>query len=663
MKTELFTVSKIFNESLFRIPDYQRGYSWEERHLKDFWADLEQLVDGKNHYTGVLTLEPVPAAIWEGWQDDTWIIKSRRYAPYYVVDGQQRLTTITILLHCILEAANDGDLNFTPTSDVRKKYIFDNKADSNARAYIFGYEKDNPSYEYLKTQIFGEQSDRHSTNEETIYTRNLRKAKEFFVERLAVLKRPELEELFTKVSQQLVFNVYEIAKEIDVFVAFETMNNRGKPLSALELLKNRLIYLATQFPDTDDGDGVRLRRIINDAWKTVYHNLGKNEKRPLTDDDFLRTHFSLYYQTSVTGDVPGDEDAAARFMSTYMRVLDNTAYFLLTHLFTRKRGLVGSAVQLPEINSAFLYEYTAHLKSAVEVYFRLSTPDQSNYSAPEKTLLERIGRLRGYGAGPLLLALYVLEKSGTKRLPLLEAFERCQFLMSMKLGLQRSTYLNRYINVEVVKFMKGKATIDDLITFYDNHVTAVLAEDRVAESIQNWIKNGPGYYGWRSINYFLYEYEIYLRDKSKSARNKIDWDEFCKEDFQSDYVSIEHIYPQKARAPYWVERFNGYTSVQKRLLRNSLGNLLALSRPKNSSLSNKPFPDKVGGDGDTVGYRYGSYSENEVAASPNWGPTEILERGIRMLTFMEMKWKFSIGDREQKIRALGLAFMLQKKGT
>jgi uncharacterized protein with ParB-like and HNH nuclease domain len=212
-----------------------------------------------------LTLEPVPATIWETWSDDTWIIESRRYAPYYVVDGQQRLTTITILLQCILEVAGDDDLNFTPVESIRKKYIFDHRAKSHSRPYIFGYEKDNPSYEYLKTRIFDEQSDYHSTNEETIYTRNLWKAKEFFVEKLKGIERTELELLYTKVSQQLVFNVYEIAKEIDVFVAFETMNNRGKPLSALELLKNRLIYLAMQMPDAGNGDGTRLRRVINDA--------------------------------------------------------------------------------------------------------------------------------------------------------------------------------------------------------------------------------------------------------------------------------------------------------------------------------------------------------------------------------------------------------------
>lgn len=295
MKTELLTVSKIFHEAIFRIPDYQRGYSWEEPHLKDFWADLEQLDSTKSHYTGVLTLEEVPESAWSRWEDDVWIIRSKKYHPYYIVDGQQRLTTISILLQCILENTEAEELNYTPIEIHRRKYIFETRSDSLARAYIFGYEKDNPSREFLKQEIFSDTSNGHSTGEATIYTRNLRNAKKFFLEKIAELSHSDMEELFSKISQQHVFNAYEISKEIDVFVAFETMNNRGKPLSALELLKNRLIYLVTNVPEAHPGDGKMLRKQINDAWAVVYHNLGRNEERPLSDDLFLQAHLANYY--------------------------------------------------------------------------------------------------------------------------------------------------------------------------------------------------------------------------------------------------------------------------------------------------------------------------------------------------------------------------------
>lgn len=98
METTLLTLSKIFTERLFRIPDYQRGYAWTEKQLKDFWSDLEQLEIGKNHYVGVLTLERVDEKSFNKWDDDKWIIKSKKYEPYYIVDGQQRLTTAIILM-------------------------------------------------------------------------------------------------------------------------------------------------------------------------------------------------------------------------------------------------------------------------------------------------------------------------------------------------------------------------------------------------------------------------------------------------------------------------------------------------------------------------------------------------------------------------------------
>ncbi len=97
-----------------------------------------------------------------------------------------------------------------------------------------------------------------------------------------------------------MFNVNEITDDYNVFVAFETMNNRGKTLTNLELLKNRLIYLTTLYSDAkfDEIDKSNLREQINDAWKEVYYQLGRNEKTPLSDDEFLRAHWVIYFTYS-----------------------------------------------------------------------------------------------------------------------------------------------------------------------------------------------------------------------------------------------------------------------------------------------------------------------------------------------------------------------------
>lgn len=550
-------------------------------------------------------------------------------------------------------------MNYTPLEIVRRKYIFETRSDRLARAYIFGYEKDNPSREFLKSEIFADHPSGHSVGETTIYTRNLRNAKKFFLEKIADASYAELESLFSKVTQQLVFNAYEISKEIDVFVAFETMNNRGKPLSALELLKNRLIYLSANLPESEPGDGKILRKQINDAWAVVYHNLGRNERRPLSDDEFLRAHLSNYYHIHVSGELPSDEDQLSRFYARSHAVVEEPSQFLLGHYFTRRRLNEGDE-SMPAIGAADLQKYADDLRRTAETYFKLSTPEISGYSDPETVSLERLGRLRGYGASPLMLALYRHETNAKQRAALLSAYERYLFCATLRGGYRVLDRGRGFPSPELIKYFKSGRKVEELVSYLNNMVDQIFKEDSVSDALSDWAKNGASYYGWRSIRYFLYEYELWLQGESKSGRTKIEWALFAREDYQSDYVSVEHIYPQRPRATYWTERFSSFSVSQRRMLRNSLGNLLALSSPKNSSLGNKAFPDKVGNGDGTVGYRYGSYSENQVAMAAEWTAEAIVDRGLQMMAFMEKRWSLSIGDRNQKLKALGLSFMTKR---
>jgi hypothetical protein len=173
---------------------------------------------------------------------------------------------------------------------------------------------------------------------------------------------------------------------------------------------------------------------------------------------------------------------------------------------------------------------------------------------------------------------------------------------------------------------------------------------------------GDGFYNWDGIRYFLFEYNLDLQMRSKTARPKIFWPEFTED--RKDYITVEHIYPRQARHTYWTSRFKGLTKKQRIALRNSLGNLLPLSKPKNSSLSNNPFPDKVDGNTDSVvGYRYGSYAENEVSKHKEWTPALILQRGLLMLDFLEQRWNIQLGSEKDKKKMLGLDFMNQTKRT
>ncbi|MBT7610588.1 MAG: DUF262 domain-containing protein, partial [Bacteriovoracaceae bacterium] len=319
---KLKSLTHIFNESFFRIPDFQRGYSWGEHQLNDFWEDIENLKKGRTHYTGLLTVEQVTSTEIlksERWSDDVWLIE-RGMSAYYLIDGQQRLTTSIILINEILrDLPDDSEFNFKEVSYWKDKFLYQKFKDEYV-SYMFGYERDNPSDEYFKTKILNRTSSTSDkVPERTLYTQNLYFAKEYFKGKVKDLPHEEKEEVFKKIIMSFKFNFYEIDDDLDVYVTFETMNNRGKPLSNLELLKNRLIYLSTLIEE-DDGLKLRLRKDINESWKTIYEYLGKNKEKPLGDDDFLKDHWITYFEYN-------------------RKESDVYAKFLLNDYFTPKRVL------------------------------------------------------------------------------------------------------------------------------------------------------------------------------------------------------------------------------------------------------------------------------------------------------------------------------------
>ena len=84
-------MAEIFNQKFFRIPDYQRGYAWGEKELKDFWEDLQNLEEGrrKNHYIGLLTVKGIEKEEIEGlekFQEDLWMF-DKGFDAFYVIDG------------------------------------------------------------------------------------------------------------------------------------------------------------------------------------------------------------------------------------------------------------------------------------------------------------------------------------------------------------------------------------------------------------------------------------------------------------------------------------------------------------------------------------------------------------------------------------------------
>jgi hypothetical protein len=164
--------------------------------------------------------------------------------------------------------------------------------------------------------------------------------------------------------------------------------------------------------------------------------------------------------------------------------------------------------------------------------------------------------------------------------------------------------------------------------------------EKFQSHIAELAEKNEGYYSWGGLRYFLYEYELHLQEKANNNQ-KVSWTDFNKRKKED---TIEHIYPQTPKDNCWKEAFKDNNKKQRKYLLHSLGNLLLLAHSKNSELQNKCFDFKrkhKNTNGNLVGYFNGSYSEIEVSSYSQWTAEEIIERGIKMLEFMEDRWKFS----------------------
>lgn len=626
---ELLTLNEIFNNKLFRIPDYQRGYAWGKSQLEDFWEDIMNIKEGRKHYTGLLTVEVVQKDYIknnEQWKEDLWLI-NKGFKAYYLIDGQQRLTTSIILLNVILEQFNDeDDINYDSKRVWQERFLF-KKYKEKFESYIFGYEKDNPSNEYFKTYILGQRSleaDKYPT--ETLYTTNLKYAKELFQVKVKELSKENLEEIFNKVTNGLKFNFYEIDEELDIYVTFETMNNRGKPLSKLELLKNRLIYLTTLL-DEDDNIKGKLRKDINEVWKTIYEYLGKNVESTLDDDYFLKNHWIMYFK--------------------YDRKQSNAfSNFLLNEYFTAKRVITKD--ENDKIGYSEIEEYIISLSKSIKSWFYMHNPINLNKADEIKELFNKHNRL-GWGAfEPLILAYMIKEHDDEKLIKLLSTSEEFVFLV-FSISRRQSNTQNNNLYRMANSFYYDKTDIATVINEIDNLIYYETEDelygwydlDKFKNHMKEHFKKNNGYYSWSGLKYFLYEYELYLQEQNNESI-KVSWETVKKQN------SIEHIYPQEASKEYWRDAFKSYSKKQKSRLLNSLGNLLLLSQSKNSKLQNNAFEFKK------EKYKLGSHSEIEVSDSDNWSAEMILERGIKLLEFMEDRWDIEIEDKKE---LLGLEFM------
>jgi hypothetical protein len=225
----------------------------------------------------------------------------------------------------------------------------------------------------------------------------------------------------------------------------------------------------------------------------------------------------------------------------------------------------------------------------------------------------------------------------------------------------RSNYRSSEFYNAAREFDRGEITIADLEEKLEQRLSFTFHRDGTLRNndffnlLHKKFESGTGYYGWSGLRYFLYEYELSLL--SESRQKKVDWNDLLKT--QRDKISIEHIYPQTPTKE-WTEAFKEIDEEDRHYYMGTIGNLLLLSMSINAALQNDNFPAKkqprYNDSGQKIrnGYADGSHSEIEVSQQTEWGPKQVHDRGIKLLSFMEKRWGFKFKNDDEKEKLLFL---------
>lgn len=268
--------SFLSNEKLF-IPEYQRGYSWEEPQLDDFWIDLVEIYEGNTrdeHFLGQVVIH-----------------KNKEDGKRYIIDGQQRISTTIILLDILrtkfkelADSTNNNDAN-DDAEDINTKCI-GRVTESKKEQYLSMGGVDKEFFiNYIQTRGPIDYSDRKFEKKRLRPSNyNIFYASKFFddkVSKIITKKAPneyiELNKLYQCLINQFILMTVETDDINEAYIIFESLNARGKALETADLLKNHILRVAQS--DLSNA---------TETWNTIIDNL----------DNIDPTKFIRYYWNS-----------------------------------------------------------------------------------------------------------------------------------------------------------------------------------------------------------------------------------------------------------------------------------------------------------------------------------------------------------------------------
>lgn len=517
-KTENNTFRKLIGNGLtYRIPRFQRDYSWTNDEWEDLWSDIRStLKEGgeASHYMGYLVLQSA---------DD----KS-----FDVIDGQQRLTTISLIVLAVLkniqrliDTENEPGANTQRLDQIRQTYIgYLDPVTLIARPKLTLNRNNN---EYFQNHLVplghlpqrGLRSSEHS----------MRKAFEWFdkqvnnyVKTSSGNEGKRLAQLVEDISDRLFFTVITVTDELNAYKVFETLNARGVRLSATDLLKNYLFSVLDRGGESDHE-----LHTLEDRWEAIVGRL-QSENFP----DFLRVHWNS--------------------RNNFARQAD---------LFKAIRGKVA--------NREAVFQLLRGMEEDLDTYLALSSPEGSEWSQDDKQLASVLKTFRVKQPFPILLAarrtLDAADFTGLLRATMVISL-RYNVIGAFSTAEQERTYNTVAQGIARGELNQLGTVLQAMRSIYveDKPFRAAFSEKtiRTTDSRNN-----------RVVRFILCALERHLSQRDYN--------------FTSDSFNIEHVLPQNAP-----DGWGKFSNEEAGNLTYRLGNMTLLQSGANRNLDTAEYDAK-----------------------------------------------------------------------
>lgn len=535
---ELLTLNDIFDEGKrqFSVPDYQRGYSWEKEQREDLIADIKQIQHQRHrHFTGT-------------------IVASRQGDSncFDVVDGQQRITTLVLLLASIVRSARQQsveELAGVAIDKIEACYIHSGSSSGNTSYQLrLGEIRDPLFHEVLKHGRVMNREIQNKTDQ------NIVDAASEFDDWLQAMPVDELARVLSTITSQLGFLFYAPEQDAEIGLMFEVINNRGKPLSELEKIKNYLIYFAGRHQKGD------LKNKVNKNW-------------PL-----LLQHLNTAGYTS--------NDDENRFLRVCWIVFKDYNKSRSYHVYDNLKQIYSSD---DIVHWGVLSKFVDFVVGCAKTYAALHQPERSALSENEKKCLQRIS-LHPANASvlPLIVSLYAKEHDAVRRSDLLDLLEKLNFRYYVtgiasrndsgqgeRFELAYDFYNDSFEPNEVEEGLDNCQLIQKrLISFINEN-----ANDHKFIRYLTLDKDESGdYYSWQGLKFFLGSYEDSLLAENRQGSRLRALPALRDKVNPNDFYHLEHIWATK---DYAVVNDECDRDVNKR----RLGNFILLMEILNIKVS------------------------------------------------------------------------------